>query len=122
MDAEEAGRVTPCMVSTGFFVLGRCGRAPVAACGRCGRPICDRHVGPGGVCPECAAAQGYSSPYDPLWTSGFRRHHYYSSSTTYSDPGWYGSFDDYDRGAFDPEDQGDFGDFGDGDDRDFVDS
>ncbi|MEU0564926.1 hypothetical protein ABZ297_05965 [Nonomuraea sp. NPDC005983] len=116
--------MTPCLVSTGFFVLGRCGRPSVAGCAGCGRPICDRHVAPGGLCPECATAQGYGSPYDPFWTSGFRAHHYHSSASTYSDPTWYATFDDYDRGAFDPDDQGDFGesDFGDGDDRDFVDS
>ncbi|WP_308164182.1 hypothetical protein [Nonomuraea sediminis] len=114
--------MTPCLVSTGFFVLGRCGRPAVAACGRCGRPICDRHDA-GGLCPECATAQGYGSPYDPFWTSGYRTGYYHFSSTSYSDPTWYGTFDDYDRGAFDPDDQGDFGegDFDYGGD-DFVDS
>lgn len=120
---EEADRVTPCMVTTGFFVLGRCGRPAVAPCGRCGRPFCDRHAAPGGLCPECAAAQGYGSPYDPLWTVGYRGHHAHSSTPHYAGPGYYTDFDDFDRGAFDPEDQGDFGDvqFDDGD-RDFVDS
>ncbi|MFI6594738.1 hypothetical protein ACIBHX_00745 [Nonomuraea sp. NPDC050536] len=114
--------MTPCLVSTGFFVLGRCGRPAVAGCGRCGRPICGQHDA-GGLCPECATAQGYGSPYDPFWTSGYRTGYYHSSSTSYSDPTWYGTFDDYDRGAFDPDDQGDFGegDFDYGGD-DFVDS
>jgi hypothetical protein len=117
--------VIPCMVSTGFFVLGRCGRASAGACARCGRPVCDRHAAAGGLCPECATAEGYGSPYDAGWVSGYRSRHYHSSSSTYSDPTWYGTFDDYDRGAFDPGDQGDFGgsgDFDDGDRDDFVDS
>ncbi|WP_113702261.1 hypothetical protein [Nonomuraea lactucae] len=111
--------MTPCLETTGFFVLGRCGRPAVTGCPRCGKPVCERHVAPAGLCPECAAAQGYGTPYDPFWTSGYRSHHYHSSGSAYSDPGWYATFDDYDRGAFDLEDQGDFGD---GDDGDFVDS
>ncbi|WP_336213676.1 hypothetical protein [Nonomuraea sp. LPB2021202275-12-8] len=119
--------MTPCLVSTGFLVLGRCGRASVTACARCGRPVCDRHAVPGayaGLCPECAAAQGYGTPYDPLWTVGYRGHHSHQTLPAYTQPGWYTDFDDFDRGAFDPEDQADFGDPGDFDDgeRDFVDS
>lgn len=114
--------MTPCLVSTGFFVLGRCGRPAVAGCGRCGRPVCDQHVG-AGLCPECAAAQGYGTPYDPYWATGYRSSYYHASSTSYSDPTWYGTFDDYDRGAFDPGAQDDFGegdfDYG---GEDFVDS
>ena len=93
-----------CMVTTGFFVLGRCGRPPVATCGSCGRPACDRHVLPGGVCSECAAAQGYQDPHHPLWARGYRRAYYQRSSSTYGDTYYYSSFDDYDRGAFDPDD------------------
>ena len=37
--------MTPCAVTTGFFVLRRCGRPAVAACPSCGRPICAQHVG-----------------------------------------------------------------------------
>ncbi|WP_219471701.1 hypothetical protein [Nonomuraea rhizosphaerae] len=117
--------MTPCMVSTGFFVLGRCGRASVTGCAGCGRPVCDRHVSGDRLCPECATARGYGSPYDPMWSYGYRRETYYTTSSSYQDPGLYGDFDAYDRGAFDPGDQGDFGepgDFDDGDDRDFGDS
>ena len=64
-----------CMVTTGFFVLGRCGRNPVATCGSCGRPVCDRHVMPDGLCAECATAHGYGrgDPYHPFWARGYRR-------------------------------------------------
>jgi len=98
--------VNRCMVTTGFFVLGRCGRNPVTTCGSCGRPVCDRHVMPDGLCAECATARGYGGgdPYHPFWARGYRRTHYQRSSQAYGDSYYYSSFDDYDRGAFDPDD------------------
>ncbi|MFD0691806.1 hypothetical protein [Actinomadura fibrosa] len=117
-------QVNRCTVTTGFFVLGRCGRAAVAACGQCGRPVCAEHA-TGALCPECALAQGYApqDPHDPAWVRGYRRRHYERSSQTYNDAYWYSSFDEYDRGAFNPGDEYSYGggDFDD-DGMDFVDS
>ncbi|WP_433476887.1 hypothetical protein ACQPZP_07415 [Spirillospora sp. CA-142024] len=117
--------MTRCTVTTGFFVLGRCGQTAVAACPQCARPVCAVHAGPGGLCPECAMAQGYRphDPHDPSWTGWYRRHYYQTSSRTYSDTYWYSSFDQYDRGAFNPgDDYSSGGDWGPDDDTGFVDS
>ncbi|MBW8485796.1 hypothetical protein [Actinomadura parmotrematis] len=121
--------MTPCDVTTGFFVLGHCGRPAVAGCPSCGKPVCAHHAGPDGLCPECAdrLAGGPASPYDPRWARGYRRTYYSESSRAYNDTTWYSSFDDYDRGGFDAGGDYSFGggDFGDGDGDfggDFVDS
>ncbi|MFI0483972.1 hypothetical protein [Actinomadura sp. 9N215] len=114
-----------CTVTTGFFVLGRCGQQAVASCPQCARPVCAAHAGPGGLCSECAAAQGYGTPdpHHPSWTGGFRRRYYQSSSRAYNDTYWYSSFDEYDRGAFNPGDDYSHGGDWDGDDgTGFVDS
>lgn len=123
--AREEDHVTRCTVTTGFFVLGRCGRQAVAACGQCGRPVCAEHAAATGVCPECLAAQGYGAhdPHDPSWARGRRRHYYQSSGHAYQDAAWYSSFDQYDRGAFNPgDDYSHGGDWGTDDDTGFVDS
>jgi hypothetical protein len=119
--------LTPCTVLTGFFLLGHCGRAGMASCAQCGRPICQEHYGPNGLCPECASQRAYNTldPHDPSWTRAYRRWYYQRSSQTYNDSTWYSSFDSYDRGAFDPGSDwsygsGDFG--GSDDDTGFVDS
>lgn len=125
MDAAGHGReedhVTRCAVTTGFFVLGRCGRAAAASCPRCGRPVCGDHAGPDGLCPECAAAQGYGTqdPHHPSWAGGYRRHYYRHSSQAYGDTSWYSSFDQYDRGAFNPGDDYSAGGWGPDDDAGF---
>jgi hypothetical protein len=113
------------MVTTGFFVLGRCGRPSASWCPQCRRPLCGHHQGPNGLCPECAAAQGYEAqdPHDPRWAQSYRRRHYQRTSQTYSDPGYYSSFDSYDRGAFEPgNDYSSGGDYDYGDDSGLVDS
>jgi hypothetical protein len=94
----------PCMVTTGFFVLGKCGRASVSDCAQCRRPVCAQHQGPGGRCPECAAARGQAAqdPHHPGWAQGYRRRYYERSSRHYSDSSWYSAFDAYDRSAFEP--------------------
>lgn len=122
---REEGEVTRCTVTTGFFVLGRCGQAAVASCPHCARPVCAAHAAPGGMCPECAMARGYGTqdPHHPAWTGGYRRHYYHRSSQTYSDTYWYSSFDEYDRGAFNPGDDYSYGgDWGPDGDTGFVDS
>ncbi|GAA4603703.1 hypothetical protein GCM10023195_12330 [Actinoallomurus liliacearum] len=118
--------MNPCAVTTGFFVLGRCGRPSVTVC-RCGRPVCGHHVDPQGLCPECAATQAYEDPFHPGWARGYRRHYYQQSSGQYNDPIWYSRFDSYDRGQFDAGDGFDTGGYeGDGfdgdDGNDWVDS
>ncbi|GAA4063276.1 hypothetical protein [Actinomadura miaoliensis] len=122
--------MTPCAVVTGFFLLSQCGRPAAGACGQCGRPVCQEHVGQNGLCPECGASlREVTDPHDPAWTSGYRRWFQQRSSRTYNDNSWYSysyaSFDDYDRGAFEPGNDwsrgsGDFG--GSDDDTGFVDS
>jgi hypothetical protein len=128
-DGEE-NRVNPCAVTTGFFLLGRCGRPSVTVC-RCGRPVCAEHVDPQGLCPECATAQAYADPFHPGWARGYRRRYYEQSSGQYSDPLWYSHFDSYDRGQFDADDGFDIGgdtgddggfDVGGDDGNDWVDS
>jgi hypothetical protein len=124
-DGEEI-RLNPCAVTTGFFVLGRCGRPSVTACG-CGRPVCAEHVDPQGRCPECAAAQAYADPFHPGWARGHRRRYYEQSSGQYGDPIWYSRFDSYDRGQFDDDldiggYSGDGFDVGGDDGEDWVDS
>ncbi|XRQ05614.1 hypothetical protein ACN3XK_55080 [Actinomadura welshii] len=117
--------MTRCTVTTGFFVLGRCGQAAAASCLRCSRAVCAAHAGQGGLCPECAAAQGYGAqdPHDPSWVGGYRRAYYERTSRTYRDPNWYAMFDQYDRGAFNPgDDWSHGGDWGPDDDTGFVDS
>ncbi|WP_395111165.1 hypothetical protein [Actinomadura sp. SCN-SB] len=114
-----------CMVTTGFFVLGRCGRTSVSACPQCRRLLCGEHQGAYGLCPECSAAQGYGAndPHDPRWVQSYRRGYYQRSSQTYSDPNWYSSFDSYDRGAFAPgNDYSSGSDYDYGDDSGLVDS
>jgi hypothetical protein len=124
--ARQEGLVTRCTVTTGFFILGRCGQAAVASCPACGRPVCGAHAGPNGVCPECAAAQGYGTqdPHQPSWAESYRRRYYHDSSQTYADTSWYSSFNEYDRGAFNPGDDYSHGggDWGADDDTGFVDS
>jgi len=124
-DGEE-DELTPCSVTTGFFVLGRCGGPAVAACGQCGQPICQAHVEANGLCPECAAAAGYApqDPHDPRWVGGYRRWFHHRTSQAYNDPTWYSSFDSYDRGSFNPGDDWNSGsgDFGGDDGGGFVDS
>ena len=95
--------MNPCGATTGFFVLGRCGRAAVTVC-RCGRAICGEHVDQQGLCPECAGAQGYADPYRPGWARGFRRSYYQRSSYDYGDPYLYTNYDSFDRSGFDQGD------------------
>ncbi|TDB91641.1 hypothetical protein [Actinomadura sp. 7K534] len=117
--------MTPCSVTTGFFVLGRCGQAAVVSCPGCGRPVCGAHAAANGLCPECGAAQGYGThdPHHPAWTGGYRRHYYQRSSQLYNDALWYTTFNEYDRGAFNPgDDWSHGGDWGPDDDTGFVDS
>ncbi len=113
--------MTPCTATTGFFILGRCGRAAVTQC-RCGRPVCSRHTASQGLCSECAAAQGYPDPHARGWAGAYRRQYYQDSSTFYQDPGWYSSFDSYDRDGFDVGGGFDYGDFGGDGGNDWVDS
>lgn len=100
--------MNPCGATTGFFVLGRCGRGSVTVC-RCGRALCAEHVDAQGLCPECSGAQGYGDPYRPGWARGFRRSYYRRSSADYGDPGFYTGYDSYDRGGFDQGDDFDIG-------------
>ncbi|MFG2085084.1 hypothetical protein [Spirillospora sp. NPDC048824] len=120
--------MTRCSVTTGFFVLGRCGQVAAASCAQCRRAVCAAHAAyaaQGALCPECAAAQGYGTPdpHHPSWAGGYRRHYYRRSSQVYSDVHWYSSFDAFDRGAFNPgDDYSQGGDWGADDDTGFVDS
>ncbi|MFI6518491.1 hypothetical protein ACIBF1_23245 [Spirillospora sp. NPDC050679] len=114
-----------CAVTSGFFVLGRCGRPAARPCARCERPLCAEHVRLGELCPECAAAQGHrpEDAYDPAWIDGYRRHYYEHSARVYNDAAWYSTIDAQERAAFDAGD--DDWSYGGGDfdgDSGFVDS
>jgi hypothetical protein len=44
-----------CQCLRGFFVLRPCDAETAATCPRCQRHVCRKHLGPVGVCAECAA-------------------------------------------------------------------
>jgi hypothetical protein len=111
-----------CGVTTGFFVLRRCGAPPVTVCARCRRPLCQTHVAEGGLCPECAAAQGPSA-HPAAATAHHRRSFYHTTSRGFRDATFYSSLDAFDRAAFDPHaSANDDYDADDGPDGDLVDS
>jgi uncharacterized OB-fold protein len=116
--------MTGCTVTTGFFVLGRCGKVVVTVCAACSRPLCAGHVNVGNRCPECAAGNDYGAVESSgqAWLFRWRRHYYQRGSQQYQDPHWYASFDSYDRAPFRPGANRDGGDFDDGDERDYLDS
>jgi hypothetical protein len=90
-----------CTVTTGFFVLRRCGRPAVAACPACGRPLCTNHVADAGLCPECAAQRGYLRHPQAAW-SHHRRGFFTASSHDFGDMGMFTALDEFDRAPFDP--------------------
>jgi hypothetical protein len=109
--ARSAVRV--CTATTGFFVLSKCERLAHAACGRCTRSICDKHMlnlpeDAVPVCPECyASARGYvDDPMDPLWATGYRRNFYWSAAEATGDAVFWSDFDSYDQTAFDADKYG----------------
>lgn len=97
--------MSTCTVTMGFFVLRRCSGFAVAWCARCRRQLCAAHVAEAGLCPECAAGHGYGAQPGGSAAAAaahHRRAFRARSATTYNDPFWYSSFDDYDRAAFAP--------------------
>jgi hypothetical protein len=114
--------MTICTVTTGFFVLRRCGRPPVAGCPACGRPICATHVADAGLCPECAARRGFlGNPHAS--SSHHRRGFYQHSSQEFGDANIFAMLNAFDRAPFDPDagDETDYDADGGGDDS-LVDS
>lgn len=112
-----------CTVTTGFFVLRRCGRPAVAACPACGRPICANHVAEAGLCPDCAAARGFFG-HRQAASSRHRRAFFTQTGTDFGDVAMFTRFDNFDRAPFDPGNGGETeydADGGDGDDS-LVDS
>jgi hypothetical protein len=94
--------MTPCGVTTGFFVLRRCGNPAVTGCAQCRRPLCQTHVADGGLCPECAAARGFRT--HPAAGAAYHRRTFYGhTSHIYHDSSFYNSLDYYDRAPFDPD-------------------
>lgn len=90
-----------CTVTTGFFVLRRCGRPGVAACPACGRPLCATHIADGGLCPECAAARGLLG--HPQAAASHRRRGFYTASGhDFGDLSLFSMLDAFDRAPFDP--------------------
>jgi hypothetical protein len=97
--------MTPCTVTTGFFVLRRCGRPAVAGCPACGRPICVNHIADGGMCPECAAARGLL--HHPQAAAARHRRGFLShSSADFGDASMFQFLDSFDRAPFDPDNGG----------------
>ena len=136
--------MTPCTVTTGFFVLRRCGRPPVAGCPACGRPICATHVAEHGFCPDCAAQRGFFG--NPQASSSHHRHAFglglaehpewqlkdsngavvYVGTRVagdFGDPSFFAVLNSFDRAPFDPDsgDETDYDADGGGDDS-LVDS
>lgn len=112
--------MTPCTVTTGFFVLRRCGRPAVAGCPACGRPICAAHVADGGMCPDCAAQRGHFG--HPQASSSHHRRGFYShSSQDFGDANMFAMLNAFDREPFDPGNGGETDYDADGDDS-LVDS
>jgi hypothetical protein len=93
--------VTPCTVVTGFFVLRRCGRPPVAGCPDCRRPICATHVAEQGLCPDCAARRGFFG-HPASSSSHHRRGFRSSSSRDFGDASMFAVLNEFDRAPFDP--------------------
>jgi len=91
----------PCAVTTGFFVLRRCGRRAVAGCPRCGRPLCQSHVADHGLCPECAAALD-DATHPAARRARHRRSFRSHSSRTFTDTDLYTELDTFDRAPFEP--------------------
>ena len=114
--------MTVCTVTTGFFVLRRCGRPVVAGCPACGRPLCVNHLADGGLCPECAAQRGHLR-HPQAASSHHRRGFFSHSSHDFGDMTMFTIFDAFDRAPFEPDAGGetDYDADGDGDDN-LVDS
>jgi hypothetical protein len=114
--------MTPCTVTTGFFVLRRCGRPPVAGCPACRRPICAIHVAEQGLCPDCAAQRGFFG--NPQAGSSHHRRGFRSASARdFGDASMLRILNSFDRAPFDPDsgDETDYDADGGGDDS-LVDS
>lgn len=97
--------MSSCSVTIGFFVLRRCRGLAVTGCVRCRRPLCPEHVADAGLCPECAAGQGFGARPggSPAAAAAHHRRAFRSRvATDYHDRAWYSSLDDYDRAAFAP--------------------
>lgn len=111
--------MTGCAVTTGFFVLARCGTPAVAGCAQCRRPLCAAHVTDQGLCPECAAAYGHGHPAAAV--ASHRRSFRSRLARVYSDRYWYDQLDDFDRAPFAPGAAGNQ-EYPDGDESGLVDS
>lgn len=93
--------MTGCAVTTGFFVLAKCGAPAVTGCPQCRRPLCAAHVADLNLCPECAAAYGHGG-HPAAAAAGYRRGIRSRIARVYSDRHWYDQLDTYDRAAFEP--------------------
>ena len=113
-----------CAVTTGFFVLKRCGVLAATTCVQCTRPLCAAHVAEAGLCPECSVARGHGTgpTSHPVTKATHRRRAFYAgSSHHFSDSSWYDSLDRCDREPFEPGNAAD-PDYAVGDGTSLVDS
>ncbi len=109
-----------CTVTTGFFVLRRCGRPVVASCPACRRPLCTNHIADAGLCPECAAQRGYLG-HPQASSSHHRRGFFTSTSRDFGDHHMFSMLNAFDRAPFDPDNGAETDYDAEGDDR-LVDS
>jgi hypothetical protein len=94
-----------CQCLRGFFTLRPCDAETAAACTRCQRHVCRRHLGGLGVCVDCAARADEDRLFDEEGDAWFYRsrhrfyttHHYRAVSWGTVGTG----YDDYDLRSFD---------------------
>src|SRR4051794_553659 len=99
-----------CQCLRGFFVLRPCDVEAAGTCPRCQRQVCRKHLGPVGVCAECAARENEDRLFaedDDAWF--YRHRHEYYTEHHYRPvywgsgrvPGGYLGYDAYDLRSFD---------------------
>jgi len=95
-----------CQCLRGFFTLRPCDAETTAACTRCQRHVCQRHLGALGVCVDCAARADEDRLFTEEGDAWFyrSRHRYYT--TQHYRPVTWGTipvgagYDDYDLRSF----------------------
>lgn len=101
----ETGMAWPtdrCMVTVGFYTLGRCGATAAGVCSSCGRGVCGAHIFQVGGRPVCLACRAESSReagdplYDNNWATRYRRQYREGAARRYNDDRLFWSFNHYD--------------------------
>lgn len=91
-----------CMVTVGFYVLGRCGSRADSVCPRCGRGMCGLHsmrTPAGELCLTCETEERNFLPdsgLDPNWAARCRRRYRENAGQRFNDRRVFWSFNTYD--------------------------